>query len=140
MVDGQKVGDSLLDLLLTSKEELDRDMINNSSRGCSDYKEPQMWQEWRWAVEHKPEASGEETLALKLGHYSLNNQTIRRIRGCLDDQTKRTVNMVWSPGCQWQVQYKGAYPRACPLLHQLPGGCLTTFAEDIKLDGPINML
>lgn len=42
MVDGQKVGDSLLDLLLTSKEELDRDMINNSSRGCSDYKEPQM--------------------------------------------------------------------------------------------------
>lgn len=40
--DGQKVGDGLLDLLLTSKEELGRDVINNSSRGCSDYKEPQM--------------------------------------------------------------------------------------------------
>lgn len=42
MVNGQKVGDSLLDLLLTSKEELDRDVINNSSHGCSDYKELQM--------------------------------------------------------------------------------------------------
>lgn len=42
MVDGQKVGDGLLDLLLTSKEELDMDVINNSNRGCSDYKEPQI--------------------------------------------------------------------------------------------------
>lgn len=77
MVDGQKVGDGLLDLLLTSKEELDRDVINNSSCGCSDYKEPQMWQEHRrQAAEHKPEASEEETLALKLGLYSLDRQTI----------------------------------------------------------------
>lgn len=42
MVDGQKVSDGLLDLLLTSKEELDMDVINNSNRGCSDYKEPQI--------------------------------------------------------------------------------------------------
>lgn len=41
MVDGQMVGDGLPDLLLTSKEELDRDVIINSSRGRSDYKEPQ---------------------------------------------------------------------------------------------------
>lgn len=39
MVYGQRVGDSLLDLLLTNKEELDRDVIINSSLGCSDYKE-----------------------------------------------------------------------------------------------------
>lgn len=42
MVDGQKVGDGLQDLLLPSKEELDMDVINNSNRGCSDYKEPQI--------------------------------------------------------------------------------------------------
>lgn len=42
MVDGQKVSDGLLDLLLTNKEELDMDVINNSNRGCSDYKEPQI--------------------------------------------------------------------------------------------------
>jgi len=39
MVDSQRVGDSLLDLLLTNKEELDRDVIINSSLRCSDYKE-----------------------------------------------------------------------------------------------------
>lgn len=39
MVYGQRVGDGLLDLLLTNKEELDRDVIINSSLGCSDYKE-----------------------------------------------------------------------------------------------------
>lgn len=105
MVDGQMVGDGLPDLLLRSKEELDRDVTINSSRGRSDYKEPQMWQEWRQAVEHKPEASGEETSASKLGHYSLHRQTIRCIKDCLDNQTQRTVVMAWSPGCQQQVQH-----------------------------------
>lgn len=42
MVDSQMVGDGLPDLLLRSKEELDRDVTINSSRGRSDYKEPQM--------------------------------------------------------------------------------------------------
>lgn len=34
MVYGQRAGDGLLDLLLTNKEKLDRDVIINSCLGC----------------------------------------------------------------------------------------------------------
>lgn len=56
----------------------------------------------RQAAQRKPEASEQETSAPKLGHYSLDRQTMRCIQGCLDNQTHKTgdYGLVVNGRCQ----------------------------------------
>lgn len=56
----------------------------------------------RQSAQHKPEALGQETSAPKLGHYSLDRQTMRCIKGCLDNQTQKTgdYGLVFNGRCQ----------------------------------------